>query len=389
MPSVPRKKSAIQKQKDINTRRFVRILQNNLYLTSEQIMALFLLIKEGINLNTQHDTNPLYACVNHNNFELSKKLIEEGANVNIECDCFFSIHTPLHRAAAIGNERIIRLLINAGANIDAQDNHGKTPLHYASLYNKNENIILLLLLGAKADIKDNEGNTLLHTAVINGSFEVVRFLIENKVDVDAKDNIGNTPLHYAVGRNTEIAELLLNAGANTRVKNNAEQSPLKVAFAIEFVRDMRAYELTRFKRSLLLYINKFAEAGWQRFEILCDELGEAYASVDTACKIATKILAEPEGRIGEIIDIIERLYFNAAKMAPPSLISRLFAVLEDTPAQECASSSSSSSSQSCPGDEQPPAMMITRTRKRNKSDSDSEQEEGEQNIKRSRKGHSL
>lgn len=40
--------------------------------------------------------------------------------------------TPLHRAAAFGDEEVIQMLLDAGAKLDAQDVHGDSPLAWAS-----------------------------------------------------------------------------------------------------------------------------------------------------------------------------------------------------------------------------------------------------------------
>lgn len=49
-------------------------------------------------------------------------------------DCRTKGETPLHRAAAFGNEEDIELLLSAGALKDAQDANGDTPLGWASWY---------------------------------------------------------------------------------------------------------------------------------------------------------------------------------------------------------------------------------------------------------------
>jgi uncharacterized protein len=49
-------------------------------------------------------------------------------------DCRTKGETPLHRAAAFGNEEDIRLLLDAGARVEAKDANGDTPLSWASWY---------------------------------------------------------------------------------------------------------------------------------------------------------------------------------------------------------------------------------------------------------------
>lgn len=53
--------------------------------------------------------------------------------------------TPLHRAAAFGDEEAIRLLLEAGAKIDAKDAHGDSPLSWASWHLRPDAMLRMLL----------------------------------------------------------------------------------------------------------------------------------------------------------------------------------------------------------------------------------------------------
>jgi ankyrin repeat protein len=70
--------------------------------------------------------------------------VETGAFMR---DCRTKGETPLHRAAAFGDQEAIQLLLNAGAKIDAKDMHGDTPLSWASWYGRPTPILRLLLYG--------------------------------------------------------------------------------------------------------------------------------------------------------------------------------------------------------------------------------------------------
>ncbi len=72
-----------------------------------------------------------------------KVLLSHGANPNCATknnmetgdfmrDCRTKGETPLHRAAAFGDEEAIQMLLDAGAVIDAKDMNGETPLSWAS-----------------------------------------------------------------------------------------------------------------------------------------------------------------------------------------------------------------------------------------------------------------
>ena len=62
-------------------------------------------------------------------------------------DCRTKGETPLHRAAAFGDEEAIQLLLDRGAVIDAKDANGDTPLAWASWYTRPTSILRMLCYG--------------------------------------------------------------------------------------------------------------------------------------------------------------------------------------------------------------------------------------------------
>ncbi len=76
-------------------------------------------------------------------------------------DCRTRGETPLHRAAAFGTERAVRLLLDAGAARDARDIHGDTPLTWAS-WHLRPAAILRLLCYADYSIHPNNHSTYDH-----------------------------------------------------------------------------------------------------------------------------------------------------------------------------------------------------------------------------------
>jgi ankyrin repeat protein len=85
-----------------------------------------------------------------------KVLLQHGANPNVATkygvetgafmrDCRTKGETALHRAAAFGEVETIRMLVAAGAKVDARDGNGDTPLSWASWYGRPTPVLRELL----------------------------------------------------------------------------------------------------------------------------------------------------------------------------------------------------------------------------------------------------
>ena len=97
-----------------------------------------------------------------------KVLLAHGANPNARTkpgletgafmrDCRTKGETPLHRAAAFGDEDAVQMLLDAGATIDAKDANGDSPLSWASWYVRPNSILRKLLYGNSRIHPQNRG----------------------------------------------------------------------------------------------------------------------------------------------------------------------------------------------------------------------------------------
>jgi len=154
-------------------------------------------------------------------------LLDKGANVNVKNNMG---EYPLHFAVSLKSSMIATTLISAGADVNAVSLDGITPLHIAAEKSDKNMIIYLVSRGARVNVKNKHMRTPLHVATINGNKGAVEALIENKIDIDAKDEMGETALHKSAkyGR-PEIAEILIKNGAYINSINNKGQIPLRIA----------------------------------------------------------------------------------------------------------------------------------------------------------------
>ena len=99
--------------------------------------------------------NALIESVKHGNLDIAAFLIDNEADVNTSISSIF--YTALHFAVIKNRLDILELLIQAGANINASDKHGRTPLILAAEFGYADIIQILLDSGANILIKNNDG----------------------------------------------------------------------------------------------------------------------------------------------------------------------------------------------------------------------------------------
>ncbi|MBA3954489.1 ankyrin repeat domain-containing protein [Candidatus Dependentiae bacterium] len=87
-----------------------------------------------------------------------QQLLAQGLNVNAVNDPI-QRYTALHYAAQRNNIEYMKILLEAGAAIDAMVENRKTPLHYASEYGYPDSVKFLLQAGANPLLKDERGAT--------------------------------------------------------------------------------------------------------------------------------------------------------------------------------------------------------------------------------------
>ena len=158
------------------------------------------------------------------------QLLQAGADINGQDD---RGRTAAMAATHANQVEIVRGLIEAGADINIRDNRSDNPFLYASAEGLFE--IVKLTIDAKADTRltNRFGGTALIPAAERGHVEIVRELLtRTDVDVNHINNLGWTALLEAIilsdggERHQQIVQLLVDHGADVNLADGNGVTPL-------------------------------------------------------------------------------------------------------------------------------------------------------------------
>lgn len=157
------------------------------------------------------NADKLYSVLRAGDLPGLRKLLENGISTNLADSRQI---TPLMYAAEVGSVEAMRILLDHGAEVDAQNAFGSTALTWSA--SDAQKVKLLLDHGAEVNKVAKSGRTALMIAAWNPlSAETVRLLLASGASISAADQAGLTPLMAAaIGNDTESVRLLINAGAD-------------------------------------------------------------------------------------------------------------------------------------------------------------------------------
>jgi len=231
-------------------------------IASGDVQAVKALIErspEVLAVRMTNGSTPLHLAAVRDRRDIVAVLIGKGAALEARDDYG---RTPLILCARErGQAATGRVLLDAGAEINALDKFGDSALDLAAWRGKADFVDLLLEKGAKVptagpklgsllslsasqglttlfgrlvegggDLKAAADRSLLHAAAAGGSARIIASLLDLGIDPAARDRFGWTPLHYAArdGR-TEAVRTLIERGAPLDERSLMGQTAYDVA----------------------------------------------------------------------------------------------------------------------------------------------------------------
>lgn len=180
----------------------------------------------GASISTPDE--PLLAAVLTEDVDEVRRLLATGADVNVvdkEIDS-----TALAQAVQRDKRELVKILLDAGADVNEKNDAGLTALMYVADDTSIEVVEDLIAAGAKIEIKDDEGKNALHHAASYASVEALQALIKAGASVDARDESGRTALMIAAQEgNEDNVAALLKAGATVNLRDEDDKTAFGLA----------------------------------------------------------------------------------------------------------------------------------------------------------------
>ncbi|KAG7419594.1 Ankyrin repeat domain-containing protein 50 [Fusarium oxysporum f. sp. rapae] len=171
------------------------------------------------NIRDQHSGTVLISASNCKRPDIVSLILEDA---ELKPTSNF-INLALSEACSDSNEKVVRLLIDHGANpnMNLKARRQFTLLSNAIYFGDDAAVLTLLEAGIDIETEDGDGKAPIHAAAARGTKTMVQSLIERGVSVNRRSSAGLFPLDYAMRRedkDTSIADLLRKQGAITEGK---------------------------------------------------------------------------------------------------------------------------------------------------------------------------
>ncbi|KAG8184304.1 hypothetical protein JTE90_008988 [Oedothorax gibbosus] len=202
-------------------------------VTNGDLVAVKRLLEEGRNVNevTESGESLIYLAASCGYYELTQLLLAMKANIE---DRGLKDKTPLMEAAEQGNTEIVKLLLQHGADVNAQicqDKKKATKIKACDMKPQTELQQQQLQQQLQQQQPVPEGNTPLIFACAAGHVDTVRLLLDAGASLEVHNENGHTPLmETASAGHVEVAKLLVERGASINTHSNEfKESALTLA----------------------------------------------------------------------------------------------------------------------------------------------------------------
>jgi len=204
-----------------------------LHLSYDFAEATRVLMENGADANRvmRHYT-PLYLAASENYIETVKVLLSFNPDLEIEYDGDDDQmgYTALTIATVNGHTDVIRLLLEAGANVNHRSKHKYFPLQWAVISNKEDIVRILMEYNTELNLVDDDGDATLNCIRSPTSVAIAKLLVNRGADLEIRNNQGYTPLcKAAMCNNLDVVKYLIAKKAELNITGGKNGGPLHIA----------------------------------------------------------------------------------------------------------------------------------------------------------------
>lgn len=213
-----------------------------------------------MNSGTEDYNQELIIASENGELDAVKKYISAGADVN-----FMGPNSAaLHCAAFNGNEEIVQLLLDNGADPNLADNQRFVPLQLAVSKSKTNICKILIQHGADVTVKTQQDGTLLHLAAAADYYSISDIPEIRQIDINAKDFQGNTAMNVAASLGYDTMMITLRRmDADINMPDNDGISPLMNALVLLNSRKIENWESSGNSGGVM--VRYVISNGWMRY----------------------------------------------------------------------------------------------------------------------------
>ncbi|KAH6875175.1 hypothetical protein BKA58DRAFT_418768 [Alternaria rosae] len=189
---------------------------------------------EGRNLKRSPSSvpMPLYYAALLGLRTITRMLLNKGANVNAQGGEFGNV---LQAASSGGYEQVVKMLLDVGAEVNAQGGHYGNALYAASSEGHEQVVKTLLDAGADVNAQGGPYGNALQAALSKGHEQVVKMLLDAGAEVNAQSGHYGNVLYAASSKGHEqVVKMLLDAGAKVNAQGGHYGNALQAASARDY-----------------------------------------------------------------------------------------------------------------------------------------------------------
>jgi ankyrin repeat protein len=212
-------------------------------ITKKVLAAANVPIEEAVNARDSWGNTPLTIAAEYGQYEMAKMLLDKGADVNAQGGDFGNAlgvdygnalggkyGNALYEASSLGHEQMVKMLLDEGADVNAQDEEYGNALQAASEGGYEQVVKMLLDKGADVNAQGGPYGNALQAASEGGHEKVVKMLLDNGTDVNAQDEeYGNALQAASEGGYEQVVKMLLDKGADVNAQGGPYGNALQAA----------------------------------------------------------------------------------------------------------------------------------------------------------------